>query len=299
MVLFNGEILKQIMKKLLITGASGYLGSRITKQLLNLGYSIIAVTPNENDVPEAHKNLTVCPLDQITPQQIFAKYEIEGVFHFATCYGRSGQTADQIAQVNLLLPLTLLSQAVKQGSKFFINTDTILQPNINPYSLTKRQFAQWLEFYADKIKAVNMRLDHFYGPHDHPVKFIAWLIKNFKENIDHIDLTEGAQTRDFIYIDDVISAYLCVFKSLDKLSMGKFNNFEVGSGVKTSIKDMVLMLQKLMNKQNVKLNFGAVPYRKNEVLDYTVDISALQSLGWFPKITLQKGLQDIIIQEKL
>lgn len=287
------------MKKILITGASGYLGSRITKQLLSLGYHIIAVTPNEKDVPECHKNLTICPLNKITPQEIFNQNEIEGVFHFATCYGRGGQTADQIAQVNLLFPLTLLSLAVKQGSKFFINTDTILQPNINPYSLTKRQFAQWLEFYADKIKAVNMRLDHFYGPHDHPVKFIAWLIKNFKENVDHIDLTEGAQTRDFIYIDDVISAYLCVFKSLDKLPVGKFNNFEVGSGKKTSIKDMVLMLQNFMHKQNVKLNFGAVPYRKNEVLDYTVDISALLALGWTPETTLQKGLQNIITQEQL
>lgn len=287
------------MKNLLITGASGYLGSRITEQLLNLGYHIIAVTPNEKDVPESHKNLTICPLDQVAPQQIFNQYKIDGVFHFATCYGRGGQTAAEIAQVNLLLPLTLLSLAVKAGSKFFINTDTILQPNINPYSLTKRQFAQWLEFYADKIKAVNMRLDHFYGPHDHPVKFIAWLIKNFKENVDHIDLTEGAQTRDFVYIDDVISAYLCVFSSLNKLPVGKFNNFEVGSGEKTSIKDMVLMLQKLLNKQNVKLNFGAVPYRKNEILDYTVDISALKALGWKAQVMLKQGLQKIVEEEKL
>ena len=286
------------MKNLLITGASGYLGSRVTKQLLKLGHHIIAVTPNEKDVPESHKNLTVCPLDQVTPQQIFNQYKIDGIFHFATCYGRGGQTAAEIAQVNLLLPLNLLSLAVKTGSKFFINTDTILQPNINPYSLTKRQFAQWLEFYADKIKAVNMRLDHFYGPHDHPVKFIAWLIKNFKENVDHIDLTEGSQTRDFIYIDDVVSAYLCVFNALDKLPLGKLNNFEVGSGEKTTIKDMVLMLQKLLNKQNVRLNFGAVPYRKHEMLDYTVDISALQSLGWKAQVMLPQGLQRIVEEEK-
>ena len=149
------------MKNLLITGASGYLGSRVTKQLLKFGHHIIAVTPNEKDVPESHKNLTVCPLDQITPQQIFNQHKIDGIFHFATCYGRGGQTAAEIAQVNLLLPLTLLSLAVKQGSKFFINTDTILQHNINPYSLTKYQFSQWLEFYSDQIKAVNIRLDHF------------------------------------------------------------------------------------------------------------------------------------------
>ncbi len=287
------------MSTLLITGASGYLGSRVTKQLLEKGHTVLALTRNERDVPAPHQNLRICPLDKVTPQDVFSQHKIDGVFHFATCYGRGGQTAAEIAQVNLLLPLTLLSLAVQQGSRFFINTDTILQPNINPYSLTKHQFSQWLEFYADKIQAVNMRLDHFYGPHDRPVKFIAWLIKNFKENADHIDLTEGAQTRDFIYIDDVVSAYLCVFESLGKLPTAKFNNFEVGSGVKTSIKEMILTLQKLMHKENVKLNFGAVPYRKNEMLDYTVDISALQALGWKAKVLLQEGLQNIISEEKL
>ena len=287
------------MSALLITGASGYLGSRVTKELLNQGHAVVALTRNSHDVPAAHKNLTICPLDQMTPQDVFAAHHIDGIFHFATCYGRGGQNAAEVASVNLLLPLTLLSLGVEQGTRFFINTDTILQPNINSYSLTKHQFAQWLAFYAEQIKVVNMRLDHFYGPHDHPVKFIAWLIKNFKENADHIDLTEGAQTRDFVYIDDVVAAYVCVFNALDKLPVGKFNNFEVGSGVKTSIKEMVLKLQKLMNKPQVKLNFGAVPYRKHEMLDYTVDISALERLGWAPHVFVEDGLQKIITEEGL
>lgn len=287
------------MSTILITGASGYLGSRVTKHLLQQGHHILAVTPNEQDVPAAHANLKTFPLNRVQPQEIFNNYHVDGIFHFATCYGRGGQTAAEVAQVNLLLPLTLLSLAVKHQAKFFVNTDTILQPNINPYSLTKNQFSQWLSFYADKIQAINMRLDHFYGPHDHPVKFIAWLIKNFKENVDHIDLTEGAQTRDFIYIDDVVSAYLQVFSKMEQLPLGKLHNFEVGSGVKTSIKEMVLLLQKLMHKDKVKLNFGAVPYRKHEMLDYTVDTSALQALGWKAQVMLPEGLQKIITEEKL
>jgi len=286
------------MSNILLTGASGYLGSRVAKKLLEQGHHIIAATPNEKDIPTMQPNMIICPLDKMTPKDIFGMHKIDGVFHFATCYGRGGQTSDEVAQVNIILPIAILCQAVLHRTKFFINTDTILQPNLNPYSLTKHQFSKWLEFYAGQIKAVNMRLDHFYGPHDHPVKFIAWLIKNFKENVDHIDLTEGAQTRDFIYIDDVVSAYLCVFNALDKLPIGKLNTFEVGSGVKTSIKAMVLQLQKLMHKENVKLNFGAVPYRKNEILDYDVDTTAIRLLGWIPKTMIYEGLSKIIEEEK-
>ena len=59
------------------------------------------------------------------------------------------------------------------------------------------------------------------------------------------------------------------------------------------------LLQRLMNKPQVKLNFGAVAYRKHEQLDYTVDISALQALGWRAKFSLQQGLETIIKEEHL
>lgn len=286
-------------KTILITGASGYLGSRITKRLLQKGHTVIAATPNEQDVPTPQNNLEILALNKTNPRTVFETTTIDGVIHFATCYGRNGQNAAEVAQVNLLLPLQLLSLAVEYHCQFFINTDTILQPDLNPYSLTKHQFSQWLAFYSNQIQAINMRLDHFYGPFDHPVKFIAWLIEKFKNNVDHIDLTEGAQKRDFIYIDDVVNAYLTVFDQLGSLPVGKMHTFEVGSGTKTSIKNMVLLLQKLLNKPQVKLNFGALPYRPNERLDYTVDTSALQALGWHSQFTLTAGLQQIIKEENL
>ncbi len=282
---------------LLITGASGYLGRRVTQQLLAQGATVLALTVNVQDVPPAHPHLHIYPLTEFSVADVFEQNKVDGVFHFATSYGRNGQSADEVARVNLLFPLSVLAQAVKHGAQFFINTDTILEPFINPYALSKHQFTNWLQFYAGQIKCINMRLDHFYGPHDHPVKFIAWLIEQLKQNVPAIDLTEGAQLRDFIYIDDVVSAFLCTYAHRDQFSLGDVHTFEVGSGTKTSIKQMVLLLQQLMHKEQVQLRFGAVPYRPHERLDYPVNIAPLRALGWRAKTDLKTGLTEILKQE--
>lgn len=286
------------MKTILLTGATGYLGSRLVKASLGLGYKIAAITPNAKDTMAQSEGLSIYHLDEISLKDIFARNEIEGIIHCATCYGRAGENAVDTARVNIMFPLEILSLAVAHKVDFFINTDTILNADINEYALTKNQFRQWLSFYADKIKTVNMRLDHFYGPFDKPNKFIAYLFREFNNQSPFIDLTSGEQTRDFIYIDDVISAYLHIMKNIRTIPNSILNNFEVGSGTQTSIKNLVIMIKELTQNNTTKLNFGAIPYRKNEVLDYKVNISALQKLGWAPKVTLEQGIKQIIKEEK-
>lgn len=287
-------------KTLLITGASGYLGANLCARLFKEGFDIIALTPNKADVFKFDKRFAkqarVYYLDETPLEKVFKENKIDAVIHLATLYGRTGETSAQIAKVNLLFPLEILQNAVKHGVKTFINTDTILSPQLNPYALTKAQFAQWLKFYADKIQAVNLRLDHFYGPFDKPVKFIAFVLEQIKTGAKEINLTEGSQTRDFIYIDDVISAYLCLLQNLDKIPLGKFNNFETATDRRTSIKELVTLIKKETGSK-IKLNFGAVPYRSNEKLSYDIDTSALRALGWKPKIFIEEGVKKIIKAE--
>jgi nucleoside-diphosphate-sugar epimerase len=287
------------MKTVFMTGASGYLGGRITQTLLKQGYKIIALTPNAQDSVRQKPGLKVYRLDKTAPEEVFRKNKINGIIHLATCYGRAKEDTAAIAKVNIIFPLTLLELAVKYGVSFFINTDTILAPNLNAYALTKSQFAAWLDLYSDKIKAVNMRLDHFYGPFDNPSKFIAFIIKNFKQNIPELDLTEGSQLRDFIYVDDVINAYALVLKNIPKIPGGKINNFEVATGVKISIKEAVLTIKELLQNTKTRLNFGAIPFRKNEVLSYDIDASVLRALGWRPKLNFRQGIKKIIQEEGL
>lgn len=288
-------------KTILITGTTGYLGTRLSKRFLDEGYNIIALCLNHREqfLYSDSSKVKIYYLDTDDIQDIFEENVIDIIIHTATLYGRSNEHLTEMLKANIEFPCSILEMAELYNVKLFINTDTILAKNINAYSMTKSHFADWLQFYSNKFKCVNLKLDHFYGPNDKPVKFIAWIIENLKRNTEKIDLTEGSQTRDFIYIDDVLNAYSCIINNIDKLSNDKINCFEVGTNTRTKIRDIVIMLKELMHNSKTVLNFGAIPYRKNEVLSYEVDTSGLRLLGWKPEVPVREGLKKIIEIEGL
>ena len=134
-----------------------------------------------------------------------------------------------------------------------------------------------------------MRLEHFYGPGDNDSKFTSYVINSCIENIPNLELTLGEQKRDFIYIDDVISAYLILLGKMDTFS-DEFNEFDVGSGEAISIKDFVKIVHQLTHSQSF-LDFGAIPYRKGEVMLSEINIEPLNQLGWECKTKLEQGLE--------
>lgn len=287
-------------KTILITGSTGYLGTRLSKLFLNKGYNIIALCLNHNEkFIYSNNKVKTYYLDTDDIKKIFDENKIDVIIHTATLYGRQNEALIDLIKANIEFPCSILDIAQNYNVKLFINTDTILAKNINAYSMTKSHFSDWLSMYSTKFKCVNLKLDHFYGPNDKPIKFIAWIIDNLKRNIDKIDLTEGSQTRDFIYIDDVLAAYNCIIENSEKLSDDKINCFEVGTNIKTPIKDIVIMLKELMHNTKTTLNFGAIPYRKNEVLSYEVNTSGLRLLGWKPEVPVREGLKKIIEIEGL
>lgn len=251
----------------------------------------MALNRSERFKFDGRANVKVYYLNETEINDIFDAEKVDIVIHTATLYGRGGEQVTEMLKVNVEFPLTVLTAAAKHGTELFVNTDTILAKNINSYALTKAMFADWLSMYADKIKCVDMKLDHFYGPNDKPVKFIAWLIEQFKNNVPEINLTEGSQTRDFIYIDDVVSAFDCVIENRDKIPFDRLAVFEVGTNVKTSVKNLVYSIKTFFKDNATKLNFGALPYRKNEVLDYDLNTLPLRMLGWKANVDLKSGLK--------
>lgn len=284
---------------ILITGGTGFLGSYVIKKLLSMNLKIILLkrtTSNTFRIKDYIHKCKVYDIEKTNIESIFSKNELDIVLHMATDYGRKKENVINLVEINLMLPLKLLSLCKKYEIKNFINTDTILDKRINSYTLSKNHFKNWLEYFSNEIVCVNVLLEHFYGPGDDLSKFTTFVIHNLIKKIDKLNLTLGEQKRDFIFIDDVVDAIILIINNL-KTQKG-FYQYEIGSGINTSIKDFVLKVAKISGNTSTKLNFGALAYRKNEVMQSVVNNKEIIKLGWAPKISLDEGIQKTVNSEK-
>lgn len=280
------------MKTILITGINGYLGSHLAKALSS-EYHIIGLEYSlDNLFRIANCDYKVYAAKDGVSDAVFTEQPIDIVVHTATFYGRNNEDYIQMFNTNLHSPLNLLDKAIKSGCQLFVNTDTVLDRFVSTYALTKRQFQEWLYLRKNEIKVINMQLEHFYGPGTSPTNFLSYMIDKLKNNEPQIDLTLGEQKRDFIYIDDVVNAYLTVIQKQGQLP-NSYSSFQVCTNQRISIKDLMNTLKELTNSNSI-LNFGAIPYRENELMLSETDNSDLIKLGWKPQHTIKEGLKKTI-----
>lgn len=287
-------------KNILITGATGFLGSNIIKELITENYNVIALKrsfSNTYRIDDIADNINSYNIDQISLENIFAENKIDIIIHCATNYGRRDIEPLSLIQANLTMPLQLLELGKKTRVNCFINTDTILDKRVSYYSLSKNQFREWLELYAKEMICLNVALEHFYGPYDDNTKFVSYIIESILNNAKKINLTEGEQERDFIYIDDVVDAFITIIKNIENLRKG-FLRYEIGTGQSIKLKNFVKLVKSIVQNNDTVLNFGAIPYRENEVMSSKADITEICKLKWKPKYTLEEGLLRTISMEK-
>jgi CDP-paratose synthetase len=288
-------------KRILMTGATGFLGSHLLARLLHEPqFSEITILKRSHSdlgrIAHLMPVISSFDLDLHPLEEIFQRDRFDTILHCATNYGRGPIPRARMIESNLLLPLRLLDLSADHGTTLFINTDTMLDNRISDYSLSKHQFREWFRGAAERMTCVDMSLEHFYGPGDDQTKFVSYLVGALLAERESIDLTAGMQTRDFTYIEDVTEAFLHVLRSAQ--TGGGYLEYEVGSGQSTRLKDFVELARAICGNTTTELRFGVLAYRANEQMNVTADTSRLRTLGWRSMWSVRDGLEATIREEK-
>lgn len=277
--------------KVLILGKNSYLGKHIGLALEKESHDVFYLT--HGNISDTETN--VFTFDKL--EEVKVNFDI--IINCAVSYGKNGENCCDMIGANIIYPLKVLEWAAKNNVRYFINTATSITSLINSYTLSKNQFSEWGKFYSEHkpIQFINIVLEHFLGPHCSDNNFISMLVHKMGQNVESIDLTSGMQLRDFIYIDDVVEAYLCIIHHLDKLQ-GQYCEIALGSGVPYRIREVCELIKKNLNSKT-ELKFGYLPYREHEIMYSCADNTQLRKWGWLPKVTFEDAIRLIIEKENL
>ncbi|UUX96775.1 NAD-dependent epimerase/dehydratase family protein [Aquabacterium sp. J223] len=284
--------------KILLTGGSGFLGSALACALHDRGDDVALLLRRSSDVTRlGGRGFDIeRPSDDEGVAAFVSRLQPDAIVHTACSYGRQGEGLLQLQDANVRLGLALLQATLalppSGGPRLFLNTGTALPPTVGPYALSKHHFTDWGRQQAstapDRLRFINVQLEHMYGPGDDESKFTSKVIEACRTHAPALPLTAGEQRRDFIYIDDVVQAYATL---LDRAgSFGPTADVPVGCGTAPTVREFVETVHRLCGSRT-DLRFGAVPYRANEPMCCQADLTSMHRLGWKPRWTLEDGLK--------
>ncbi len=103
----------------------------------------------------------------------------------------------------------------------------------------------------------------------------------------------GEQERGFLFVDDVVNAFIKIIKASGGFNSG-FYNYEVGVDTTIKIKELAELIKRMVQNTQTHLDFGSIPYRENELMTYTLNTTEIKKLGWNPETTLEQGIKKTI-----
>jgi len=310
------------LKKILITGASGYIGARLSRDLAKAGYRVTVFIPSDLlDHQEWISLMDEVIIGDIRDERIInrlSEYAFDSAIHLISLDNTNSQKSPNfVSSINILPTWNLLDTLSNAGLKQFIYFSTIHVygdlPNkkifedqlTNPksiYGLTHLLSEKICNYFNNntKTKCINVRLSNSYGP---PVfnKNNCWSLAindfcksaflNKKINL----LSDGLPLRDFIYGDDVSKAISCIIEN------NEINNIiHLASGETFTILELAEQVKNiyqirynkeidiLINKGNKNSNQS----KSNKYDRFEIDTAKLQSTGFKPSFNLTKGINE-------
>ena len=280
--------------KVLLAGASGFLGRYLARQLAP-EHELVLLSRHELP-PEAIPACSRCySLSRHALADLFEREQPELVINTVGNYGRADEPVSMLLEANLEFPARLLELSCAHAVQVFINAGTVLPSSLNRYAATKNAFVELAQsVIADApLQFINLRLEQFYGDLQLDRSFIGRLALDLLANRPVIAMSPGQQCRDLIHVEDVCVAIARVIER--RQALGRFDQVSVGTGQCKSYEQIASLIKQIAGSSS-ELALGAIPYRRNEVMHSTADTCVLNQLGWQPRITLEEGMAATIEQ---
>ena len=298
--------------RVLVTGGAGFIGSNIVDALISAGHEIaiidnLSTGKEENINPEAsffHIDIT----DFEALEGIFQNFKPEIVFHVAAQIDlrKSIEEPSFDAEVNVVGSVNLFSLCVQDGVKRIIfsstggalygerekipaNENSSIEP-LSPYGVSKYCTEQYLNCFKRLygIERVILRYGNVYGPRQDPFGEAGVIAIFTNKILNGETLTvygDGNQTRDYIFIEDVVRANLLSIE-------GKEGIYNIGTNVETSVNHIIELFSKILEK-DIKPIYTQP--RKGEVYRISLNTEkAKMELGFEVKFTFEEGLRKTI-----
>jgi UDP-glucose 4-epimerase len=301
------------MKRCLVTGASGFVGNNLARRLLEEGHEVhVLLRKGHTDwnLRNILADLRIHLVDLRDKRgliSLLANIRPEWIFHLAAFGAYSWQTdVEQMLQTNVLGTTNLIDAALNCDFEAFVNTgssseygfkdyppseDVGLEPN-SYYAVTKASATLFCRYTARNRNRhmPTLRLYSAYGPYEHPSRLIPTLVSKGLSNLLP-PLVDPNISRDFVYVDDVIQAYLLAATVRDQ-SPGEI--FNVGTGVQTSIREVVDIARMEMGI-TAEPEWGSMENRSWDTATWICNYQHIRAvLGWSPEHDFRAGLKATI-----
>lgn len=298
--------------KILVTGGAGFIGSHVVDRLLLEGHEVTVV---DNLSTGKRRNLNKAAsfykldIQNSRLEKVFRNERPSLVMHLAAQMDVRRSVDDPIydAQVNILGTLNLMEQAFKHGTRKVVFSSSggaiygeqELYPApeghptrpLSPYGISKLTGEHYLSYYhrVSGIQFVAVRYANVFGPRQDPegeAGVVAIFIQKMLNAEQAVINGNGRQTRDFVYVEDVVEANLAV---MGQEVQGVYN---VGTGEETTINTLFSTLKDITGSDFQEIHG---PAKKGEQSRSVVDAAKLRNeLGWEPRVTLREGLEKTV-----
>lgn len=290
--------------RILVTGATGFVGKTLIPYLYTSGFSDVAIT-----VRDEKKARTLFPDLSLTYIGIgdnfsngIKSFNPDVVIHLATYFTsrNDSKSIDILIDTNVKFPTLILEALRGTNCKAFINIGTFTEfvygagkkSCNNLYSATKSALRPIIKYYQKELgyKWINVIVYSPYGRKNNSSKKVIDYLINAMDADQPVAFSEGMQKLDFIHVDDMADFFVRLISHINDIQ-NDFIELHLGTGECHSIKEVARIMERIFNKK-INAEWGKLPYRENEAMHTVAPIAAMiKLLNWQPRISIEEGLK--------